>query len=210
MALSTRQRRPTWEMLDVLPYQGEWTVDEYLKLATNKPIEYTNGFLEFLPMPDEIHWQIQEFLFALVREFLTRRGRGVAHYAPFKVRIGAEKFREPDICVLLDDSDPRRARKYWGGADAVFEVVSPDDPARDYIEKRVDYATAGVLEYWIVDPSRGQVLVLRLNAGQYTEDGPHGSGSSVASHVLPGFSMNVDECFAVLGRVSPRDVPPAQ
>ena len=53
MASATRERRPTWELTDMLiPYQGEWTVEEYLKLDTNRLIEYTDGFLEFLPMPE--------------------------------------------------------------------------------------------------------------------------------------------------------------
>lgn len=29
----------------VLPYQGDWTVEEYLKLDTNRLIEFTDGFL---------------------------------------------------------------------------------------------------------------------------------------------------------------------
>jgi hypothetical protein len=41
---STRARRPTWEVADLLlPYQGDWTVEEYLKLNTNRLIEFTDG-----------------------------------------------------------------------------------------------------------------------------------------------------------------------
>src|SRR5687768_13486218 len=56
MPSTTRERRPTWELADVLlPYQGDWTVERYLALDTNRLIEFTDGFLEVLPMPEEIH-----------------------------------------------------------------------------------------------------------------------------------------------------------
>ena len=32
------------------------------------------------------------------------------------------------------------------------EVVSPDRPERDLVDKRIDYAEAGIPEYWVVDP----------------------------------------------------------
>jgi Uma2 family endonuclease len=61
--------------------------------------------------------------------------------------------------------DPKR----WDYADLVVEIVSPDDPDRDYIEKRDEYATAGIPEYWIIDPGRQQVTQLTLDAGAYRE-----------------------------------------
>ena len=51
-------------------------------------------------------------------------------------------------------SDPRCQDRYWLGADLVVEVVSPDRPERDLVDKRIDYAVrqAGIPEYWVVDP----------------------------------------------------------
>jgi Uma2 family endonuclease len=116
MAITTRERRPTWELADLaFPYQGDWTVEKYLNLDTNRLIEFTDGFIEVLPRPEEIHSFIQRFIFAAVEAFLEARGKGAAHPAPFKVRIRADAFREPDVCVLADENDPRRGRKYWGG-----------------------------------------------------------------------------------------------
>src|SRR5688500_13506557 len=126
MASTTRDRRPTWELADVFfPHQGDWTVESYLRLDTNHLIEFTDGFLEVLPMPEEIHFYVQNFIFAAVDAFLKARGKGAVRYAPFKVRIRPDAFREPDVSILLDENDPRRGRRYWGGADMVIEVVSP-------------------------------------------------------------------------------------
>jgi len=44
----------------------------------------------------------------------------------------------------------------------VVEIVSPDDPDRDLVEKVADYAEAGIPEYWIVNPNTATISVLRL------------------------------------------------
>ena len=208
MASTTREIRPTWELTDLLlPYQGRWTVEQYLELDTNRLIEFTDGFLEVLPMPEEIHFFVQNFVFAAVEAFLKARGKGVACYAPFKVRVRAGAFREPDVCVLLDDGDPRRARKYWGGADMVVEVVSPGGEARDYLEKRQDYAGANIPEYWIVDPFKRELLVLRLANGVYADHATLKPGDVAEAEAMPGFRIDVEKCFAAAERAAANDEP---
>jgi Uma2 family endonuclease len=53
---------PVYELATELPYQGQWTVDDYLALQTNKLIEYNQGVLEFLPMPTRTHQEIVAIL----------------------------------------------------------------------------------------------------------------------------------------------------
>lgn len=149
-----------------------WTVEEYLELQTNQLIEFTDGFLEMLPSPDEIHVLVHAFIRTSICHFIKIRGNGVVMYAPFKVRVSPAAFREPDVCVLLDKNDPRRGRKYWGGADLVIEVVSPGGESRDYVDKRSDYAAGNIPKYWIVDPAKKEVLILRLSQGAYVVQGP--------------------------------------
>ena len=191
----------------VLPYQGDWTIEKYLELDTNRLIEFTDGFLEVLPMPEEIHAFVQRFIFAAVEAFLAARGKGVAHVPPFKVRIRPGAFREPDICVLLNEQDPRRARKFWGGADFVAEVVSPGGETRDYFDKRSEYADAKIPEYWIVDPSKQELLVLRLVEGAYAVHGVFRAGDVAESAALPGFALDVGACFAAGRRAAANEEP---
>src|SRR5947207_2631040 len=83
---------------------------------------------------------------------LMQRIGGEVFFAPLRLQLGPRTFREPDILLLGSAADPRRGNEYWTGADLVVEVVSPDDPARDYVAKRRDYAETGIVAYWIVDP----------------------------------------------------------
>ena len=57
------------------------------------------------------------------------------------MQIREDKFREPDLVVLLDEDDPRGQDAYFLGADLVVEVVSPDNPERDTVEKVADYCS---------------------------------------------------------------------
>ena len=105
------------------------------------------------------------------------------------------KFREPDLLLLRDRKDPRYQDRYWLGADLVVEVVSPDYPARDLVEKRADYAEARIPEYWIVDPRDESITVLALEGEVYVEHGRFGRGDSVASVLLEGLEADVTAVF---------------
>ena len=65
----------------------------------------------------------------------------------------------------------RKDRKLWRTwiPDLVIEVVSESSRDRDYTEKRDEYWTLGVKEYWIVDAKLEQVLILRRGRSQWTE-----------------------------------------
>ena len=156
----------------VLPPQGAWSDDAYLWLTdhTNRLIEFTDGYLEELPMPTSSHQLALAVLFRRFDHYLTPRG-GLVLFAALRMRIRAGKFREPDLLLLLDRTDSRFRNRYWLGADLVVEVVSPDKPERDLVEKRADYAEAGIPEYWIADPRDATITVLALEGDAYVEIG---------------------------------------
>ena len=133
-------------LCDVLPPQGAWSDDAYLWLTdhTNRLIELTDGHVQELPMPTFTHQAVLLYLYDLFHTHLKPRG-GVVMVAALRMRIRAGKFREPDLLLLRDRADRRCKDRYWLGADLVVEVVSPDDPGRDLVEKRADYAEAGIL-----------------------------------------------------------------
>jgi Uma2 family endonuclease len=120
---------------------------------------------------------------------------GKVRIAPLRLRIGKDKFREPDLLLLLSASDPRRQNRFWTGADLIVEVVSPDKPERDLVLKRREYAAAGVAEYWIVNPTNETILVLVLNKKRYRRLGSFARGSVAHSSLLRGFHLGVDQVF---------------
>ena len=122
-----------------------------------------------------------------------------------RMRVREGKFREPDLLLLRDRSDPRRRDRFWLGADLVAEIVSPDDPARDFVVKRADYAEALVPEYWIVDPDSETVTVLALAGDAYIEHGVFARGDTATSALLDGVAVEVTALFeeAESGQAAP-------
>jgi Uma2 family endonuclease len=183
-------------LLEVLPKQGDWTEEEYLWLTdhTNRLVEYIDGHIELLPMPTDQHQMISQFLFLALNAFITPRG-GRVLYAPLRLRVRTGKFREPDLLLVKDANDPRRQNRFWTGADVTMEIVSKDKPSRDLVDKRYEYADAGVPEYWIVNPEDETITVLTLVGSAYVEHGVFRRGDSATSVVLPGFTVSVDAVF---------------
>jgi Uma2 family endonuclease len=189
---------PEWKDLlaALLPPQGIWTEEQYLVLtdSTSQLVEFTDGFLEPLPMPTDRHQAILEFLFLLFHGVIKPRG-GRVRFAPLRVRIRPGKYREPDLLLLLSASDPRRGNRFWTGADLALEIVSPDKPERDLVQKRADYAEVRVPEYWIVNPQTETITVLRLEGDTYVEAGQFRRGESAAAVTVPGLAVDVASVF---------------
>lgn len=77
-------------------------------------------------------------------------------------------------------------------------MVSDDssDRNRDLVDKRQDYAQAGIPEYWIVDPLERRVTVLVLEGEQYQVDGEYSPGQIARSRLLEGLEIDVATVFA--------------
>jgi Uma2 family endonuclease len=180
-------------LLELLPNQGFWSEEEYLWLTdhTNRLVEFTDGHIEVLPMPTDRHQALLEYLLDAFKAYIIPLG-GRARIAGVRLRIRARKFREPDLMLLRDAKDPRRANRYWKGADLALEVVSKDKPERDLVDKRHDYAEGGVPEYWIVNPFTETITVLRLEGNAYVEHGVFGRGATATSALLTDFAVGVD------------------
>ncbi len=196
-AVKRRKGEPTWEIAMLFPSQGDWSEEEYLALDTNRLIELTDGCLEFLPMPMPYHQLIAHYFWSLLHAYVTSKGLGYVLMAPLPVRLGPGTFREPDIGFFRPHQIPNVKRQPQG-ADLVVEVVSEgyENRKRDLETKRVDYAKAGIAEYWIIDPEERRISVLTLDGLSYREHGVFTPGTQATSVLLPGFQIDVSAAFA--------------
>jgi Uma2 family endonuclease len=189
-----------WELATLYPPQGEWSEEEYLGLTDSerRRIEFTDGRLEFLPMPTESHEAMMLFLLLALREFVDNRQIGKVYSSGIRLRIRPRKIRLPDIIFLHKDHFHARHNRVWDGADLVMEIVSddPKDRQRDYETKLADYAEAKIAEYWIVDFDRRLVIVHRLDGDRYAVHGKFSPTQHATSALLNGFSVDVAALFA--------------
>lgn len=193
---SSRRGTPTWEILRDYPLQGEWSESEYLALDSGRLIEFTEGVLEFLPMPTLLHQDLAMFLRDMLKTHQATCNLGRPYVAPCPVRIGSGRYREPDVFFLKHERIKDRTSPP-DGADLVIEVVSEGKQARnrDLREKRHDYAAAGIPEYWIVDPETTTVTVLTLDGQEYRLHGEFQPDDTADSVLFPGFEVDVTAIF---------------
>ena len=192
-----REPEPAWEVVRLFPAQGSWREEDYLDLDGNYLVEFSQGYIDVLPMPTPSHQDMVLALYGFLLSFAAIRKLGKLYVAPLRVRIGSKEFREPDVLFVLKEHAHLIGKRFCKGADLVMEIVSPgaENRRRDLKEKRRDYAKAGIPEYWIIDPREERITVLRLDGENYIVHGEFSKGENATSDLLKGFTVNVAAVF---------------
>ena len=195
---TSRKGEPVWEIASLFPNQGYWSEEEYLILETNHFIEFSDGYIEVLPMPTRFHQSIVAFLYEAFLLFIRANQSGKLWFAPLPVKLWTQKYREPDLVFVAKENLAQLKGNYPEGADLVVEVVSgsKEDRERDLVTKRKEYAQAGISEYWIVDPKYKRITVLSLAQDTYLEHGKFEADDTATSVLLDGFAVAVNDVFA--------------
>jgi Uma2 family endonuclease len=189
------------ELAQIFPQQGQWTERDYWALPeTNHIVELSDGVLRVSPAPSHPHAHAVGRLFHELMTYVDRHALGEVLVAPYAVRLAPGRIREPDVLFVRREHMQRVGHRYATVPDWVAEVISPGSRTIDEREKRLEYAAAGVPEYWIVDPEArdGVVRVLRLRAGAgarksaYDEVARYGLGETARAVSIPGFAIEVD------------------
>ena len=190
--------KPVWRLAHLFPTQGNWSEEEYLALNTNHLIELSSGCLIFPPMPNLTHQGIVGHLLIALMDYCRDHGGGDVLPAPLPLKLSPGEYREPDILYMNANQRAAIVGDYPDESDLVVEVVmgDPEDRERDHVDKRRDYALAGIPEYWIVDPQEEVIIVLRLEGNEYAEHGRFVAGDAATSALLPGFTVPVADVWA--------------
>ena len=188
--------KPSWGLVSVFPADGAWSEEEYLSsLGDRRRCELVDGRIDVLPMPTEQHQLILAFLYEVVAGFVRAGDLGLVLFSGIRVKLRSGLIREPDLVFVTKANKSKRGNLFWSGADLAMEIVSTDDPRRDYVKKRAEYAKAGIREYWIIDPRDRSITVLTLSKKSYREKGRFTDSQTVASTLLKGLSIPVTDVF---------------
>jgi hypothetical protein len=68
-----KRGEPSWDLALMYPLQGAWSVEDYLALDSGLLVEYTDGFIRVLPMPNVLHPLIVQMLFRVLDDYVTCR-----------------------------------------------------------------------------------------------------------------------------------------
>ena len=148
----------------VSPKNGHYTLDDYYALPDRIHAELIDGYLIFQDPPTIRHQAIIGELFFQIYSYIReKKGPCKVLLSPIDVRLDNDNktMLEPDLIIVCDQKRIEEKRVN-GAPDFVAEVVSTSSRKRDYLVKLNKYWTAGVHEYWIIDPAQERVSVYRF------------------------------------------------
>ena len=159
-----------------LPKSNTYTIDDIYALPEGQRAELIDGQIYDMAPPSPMHQELVMELSATLRDYIKKNGGPCKVYpAPFAVFLNEDdrNYVEPDISVICDSSKVDN-RGYQGAPDFIIEIVSPSSQRMDYLTKLFKYRTAGVREYWIVNPLQRTVQVYSFegteDSSQYSFD----------------------------------------
>lgn len=144
-----------------LAQKKDYTAEYLEALPEDERAEIINGQLFYFAAPKILHQRLVLKLAARWFRFIEEhQGTCEVLTAPVAVRLDKDDktLVEPDM-ILICDPEKIKEDAVWGAPDLVIEVVSKSTRHRDYGIKTLKYRTAGVKEYWIVDPEKELVMV---------------------------------------------------
>ena len=148
-----------------LPQCKKYTIEDVYNLPEGTRAELIDGQIYYMAPPTRKHQKIADYID-------TKGGPCKTYISPFAVFLNEDdkNYVEPDVSVICNPNK-LNDRGCVGAPDWIIEIVSPDSRKTDYFTKLFKYRTAGVREYWIVDPIKNLILVYNFDTSdseQYT------------------------------------------
>jgi Uma2 family endonuclease len=160
--------------------------------------EILDGEHYVTPSPMKVHQSSSGHLFARLYLFVTEHELGTVLYAPFDVLLSPHDIVQPDLLFVSNERAAILTEANAQGApDMVVEVLSNSTRRRDETLKRDRYERFGVLEYWLVDPLRRTVRILRRSGVGFAapQELSAAAGDILTTALLPGFEIRVAKIF---------------
>lgn len=171
-----------------LPNNVFHTIDDIYALPDGQRAELVDGQLYAMAPPNRLHQKLSVELASEIRNYIKKNhGSCEVYTAPFAVFLNNDDktYVEPDISIICDQN--KLSDKGCNGApDWIIEIVSPGSKRMDYYTKLFKYRTAGVKEYWIVDPEKKSIIVY-----DFAWDGEHTDIYSFDTTIKPSIYDNL-------------------
>ena len=139
----------------------QWTLEEVHSLPDDgNKYELVRGELFVTPPPNDDHETILARLTRILDPFVAANDLGLVYHARAVMRFEGSEV-EPDLMVRQPKAE---GTVDWDEAPTpilIVEVLSGSTRRRDKLQKRQLYLDAGVAEYWMLDPERSEVRIVR-------------------------------------------------
>lgn len=144
----------------------------------------------YLATPSRTHQRLSGFLSRKIGNYIeSKNGECEVYAAPFAVFLNSDdsNYVEPDISVVCDPSKLDE-KGCHGAPDWIIEIVSPTSRQMDYYKKLFKYRTAGVREYWIIDPAKELIMEYRFESETMEQ---YSFGEDISVGIYDDFSIRI-------------------
>jgi Uma2 family endonuclease len=173
------------------------TVENYKLLPETGPrYQLIQGDLYMAPAPNRFHQEISRNLQFELHSYLKHNPIGRLFNAPFDVYLDEINVFQPDIMIVLNQRLGILTEEGAEGApELIVEILSPKTRRLDLINKKQEYARAGVKELWIIDPEPRAIMI-----HEFAYDGAEKiqqveEADTLSTDLLPGFRLAVRTIF---------------
>lgn len=176
-----------------------FTIDEYHQMADaglfdNQRVELLNGIIRAMTAMKSPHFGMVAHLTTELSHHLYKKFSCLSQ-GPLKVMEVNEP--EPDIMVAKYRKDAYMGKSVEPEDVHLLIEVSDSTLRRDRTEKMLTYATAGIVEYWIINIVHRQIEVFRQpESGDYMFRNIIRDGELSCERI--GFTLDVEELFSHL------------
>lgn len=155
--------------------------------------EWVNGVVIKMSPVSDVHNLLTQFLITFFTLYLAKTKEGVMRHEPFVMKLSETLKREPDLFIVTTANKGKlKPTLLDGAADLVIEVVSPESIDRDRGTKLREYETAGVNEYWVIDPVHKENIFYTLSDEGRFNPRPLDENGFYTSQVLPRLRLPAD------------------
>lgn len=175
--------------------QTKISYEEFLELPSeDQHVEWVEGEVVSMSPVSNQHQNIAGFLAALLPFYAEVKKLGEVRSEPYQMKPAhALPGRSPDIFFVADAHLDRLKKTFLEGpADLVVEIISPESRSRDRGDKFFEYESAGIPEYWLLDPLREQAEFYQLDANGIYRLVPADASGKYHSAMLSGLWLQVD------------------
>lgn len=175
------------------------TVEDYYNLPEDFRAELIDGEMIKMEAPSVNHQMILNELTFLITQYLREFNSPCKGFpAPFDVQLDKDEYTivQPDYVIICDKSKYINGKNCYGAPDLAIEILSPSTKEKDCYYKLYKYLSAGVKEFWVIDPMDKNVVVYPLFRGgmpiDYTLD------DVVSSLLFDGLTIDFSEIHQML------------
>ncbi|MCI8966236.1 MAG: Uma2 family endonuclease [Lachnospiraceae bacterium] len=176
--------------MDIARELEAYTIEDIYALSDGERAELIDGKIYYMAPPNTRHQRLVHFFDREIGNYIqSHEGECEVFPAPFAVFLNQDdkNYVEPDISVICD-KDKITDKGCNGAPDWIIEIISPGNKEMDYYKKLFKYQSAGVREYWIVDPIKEMVMVYRFEKETMEE---YSFGEDVPVGIYEGFLIKV-------------------